>query len=258
MNEPPPDAVEPEEIHPPPRLGFTLLSTALVLGAYLVLQVVVTVVLIAALDLDPTERMGDLIALGVILSALPCTFLLLLILDRGGRARGMDPRTWLALRPVRGSTMLAWVVFAFLLLQLADLVTVELGRSPVPPVMETIIETTRYTTLLWFALVIAAPVFEEALFRGYLYEGLRRTKIGAGGTIVVTTLLWTLLHVAQYDLFFLVLIALIGILLGIARERTGSLYVPLAIHGVNNLLSTLQMTEEGDALVDALFLGMMR
>ncbi len=253
MNEPPLDAVEPEGIHPPPRLGFTLVSTALVLGVYLVLQVVVTVVLIAVLDLDPTERMGDLIAVGVILSAIPCTFLLLLILDRGGRARGLDLRTWLALRPVRGSTVLGWVVFAFVLLQLADLVTVELGRSPIPPVMESIIETTRYTTLLWFALVIAAPVFEEALFRGFLYEGLRRTKLGAGGTIVVTTALWTLLHVAQYDPFFLTLIALIGILLGIARERTGSLYVPLAIHVLNNLLSTLQMTADRDALVNALF-----
>ena len=253
MNEPPLNAADPAEIQPPSRLGFTFVSTVLLLGAYLVLQVVVTVVLVAVLDLDPTERMGDLIALGVILSAIPCTFLLLLILDRPGRARGMDPRTWLALLPVRGSTVLGWVVFAFVVLQLADLVTVELGRSPVPPVMETIIETTRYTALLWFALVIAAPVFEEALFRGFLYEGLRRTKIGAGGTIVVTTLLWTLLHAAQYDQFFLTMIALIGILLGIARERTGSLYVPLAIHGVNNLLSTLQMTEESGALVYALF-----
>lgn len=253
MTEPLPDAVEPEEVQPPPRIGFTLVSTALVLGAYLVLQVAATVVLVAVLDLDPTERTGDLIALGVLLSAIPCTFLLMLILDRGGRARGMDPRTWLALLPVRSSTVLGWAVFAFVLLQLADLVTVELGRSPIPPVMETIIETTRYTTLLWFALVIAAPVFEEALFRGFLYEGLRRTKLGAWGTIVVTTLLWTLLHAAQYEPFFLTLIALIGILLGIARERTGSLYVPLAIHVLNNLLSTLQMTEERDALVNALF-----
>ena len=253
MNETPLDGVEPEEIQPPPRLGFTLVSTAVVLGAYLVLQVASTVVLMAVLDLDPTRRMGDLIALGVILSAVPCTFLLLVILDRGGRARRMDPGTWLALRPVRAPTLLAWAVFAFVLIQLADLVTVELGRSPVPPVMESIIETTRYMALLWFALVIAAPVFEELLFRGFLYEGLRRSKIGAGGTILVTTLLWTLMHAAQYDPFFLVLIALIGILLGIARERTGSLYVPLAIHGLNNLLSTLQMAEERDALVIALF-----
>lgn len=253
MNEPPLDAAEPEEIQPRSRLGFTLVSTALVLGTYLVLQVAVTVVLVAVPDLDPTERMGDLIALSVILSAIPCTFLLLLILDRPGRARGMEPRTCLALLPVRGPTVLGWVVFALVLLQLADLITVELGRSPVPPVMETIIETSRHTALLWLALVIVAPAFEEALFRGFLYEGLRRTKIGAGGTIVATTLIWTLLHAAQYDPFFLTLIALIGILLGIARERTGSLYVPLAIHGVNNLLSTLQMTEERDAIVNAVF-----
>ena len=244
------NAVEPEESHPPLRLRFTLVYGALILGAYLVLQFVATLLSVIVLDLDPAERMGDLVALGVTASAIPCTALVLLILSR---TRGIDPRSWLALLPVRTTSLLGWVVFAFVVLQLADLVTVELGRSPVPPIMETMIETTRYTTLLWFALVIAAPVFEEVLFRGFLFEGLRRTWMGAGGTIVVTTLLWTLLHVAQYDPYFLMLIALIGILLGIARERSGSLYVPLAIHAVNNLLGTLQMTEERNVLAAALF-----
>ncbi len=250
MNDTSSNAVESEALPAPPRLRFTLFSGALILGAYLVLQFAATIVSVAVLDLDPAERMGDLVALGVIFSSVPCTFLVLRVIGRTG---DIDPRTWLALFPVRTATLLGWLVFAFVLLQLADLVTVELGRSPVPPVMETIIETTRYTALLWFALVIAAPVFEEVLFRGFLFEGLRRTRMGAGGTIVVTTLLWTLLHAGQYDQYFLALIALIGILLGIARERTGSLYVPLAIHGVNNLLGTLQMTEERDALVNAMF-----
>jgi len=247
------NAADPATTREPPSLRFTLVSGALILGAYLVLQFAAAIVAVVLLGLDPAERMGDLIAVGVTFSAVPCTFLLLLILDRLGPERGIDPRTWLALIPVRTTTLLGWLAFAFVLLQLADRVTVELGRPPVPPVMDTIIETTRYTALLWFALVIAAPVFEEVLFRGFLYEGLRRTRIGAGGTIVATTLLWTLLHVAQYDQYFLTLIALIGILIGISRERTGSLYVPLAIHGMNNLLGTLQMAEERDALVNALF-----
>ncbi len=250
MNETPLPAVEPEDTPAPHRLRFTLVSGALILGAYLFLQFAATIAAVVMLGLDPAERSGDLVALGVIFSAIPCTLLLLCIL---GREPGIEPKSWLALSPVRTTILLGWVALACVLLQLADLATVEFGRSPVPPVMETIIETTRYTTLLWFALVIAAPVFEEVLFRGFLYEGLRRTAIGAGGAIVVTTLLWTVLHVAQYDLYFLTLIALIGILLGIARERTGSLYVPLAIHAVNNLLGTLQMTEERDALVHALF-----
>ena len=250
MNDTPLNPDEAPEPASPSHLRFTLVSGALILGAYLVLQFAATIAAVVVLDLDPAERMGDLVALGVIFSAIPCTFLVLRIL---GHEPGIDPRSWLALSPVRATTLLGWVALACVLLQLADLATVEFGHSPIPPVMESIIETTRYTILLWFALVIAAPVFEEVLFRGFLYEGLRRTRMGAGGTIVVTTLLWTLLHVAQYDLYFLTLIALIGILLGIARERTGSLYVPLAIHAVNNLLSTLQMTEERDALVHALF-----
>lgn len=250
MNELPLNAVDPEENRTTPRLRFTLVTTALILGAYLVIQVAATIVAIAMLDLDPAARMGDLIALGVIFSAVPCTLLVLLTL---GLARDVDLKSWLALVPVRATTLVVWMALAFVLLQLADLATVELGRSPVPPIMDSIIETTRYTTLLWVALVIAAPVFEEVLFRGFMYQGLRRTRMGAGGTIAVTTLLWTSLHVSQYDLFFLVLIALIGILLGIARERTGSLYVPLAIHALNNLLSMMQMSEVKDALANTMF-----
>ena len=256
------NAIEPEDPPAPintpatpaptttPRLWYTLVSTALILGAYLVLQVAATATTMAMLGLDPASRMGDLVALGVIFSAVPCTFLVLLAL---GFARDIDPKSWLALVPVPTASMLGWLVFAVVLLQLADLATAELGRSPVPPVMETIITTTRYTTLLWVALVIAAPVFEEVLFRGFLFAGLRRTRIGPWGTIAVTTLLWTLLHVGQYDPYFLGLIALIGILIGFARERTGSLYVPLAIHAVNNLLSILQLSEERDTLVNGLF-----
>ena len=177
MNDPSPNAVESADSTPPSRLRFTLVSGALILGAYLVLQFAATILSVIVLGLDPAERMGDVVALGVTASAIPCTALVLLLL---GRAPGIDPRAWLALFPVRTTTLLGWVVLAFALLQLADYVTAELGRSPVPPVMETMIETTRYTTLLWFALVIAAPVFEEVLFRGFLFEGLRRTRLGAG------------------------------------------------------------------------------
>lgn len=244
------NVTEPTKSHTKPDLRFTIIGAALIIGAYLILQFATTIFSIFILGFNPLERMGDLVALGVNASAIPCTALVVIILSREG---SIKPRSWLALFPVRTTHLLAWVIFAVVLLQLADLTTIKLGRSAVPPFMKTMIETTQYTTLLWIALVIAAPVFEEFLFRGFLFEGLRRTKIGVGGTIVVTTLLWTLLHVAQYDQYFLTLIALIGILLGIAREYSGSLYVPIAIHAVNNLLGTLQMTQEKDMIITLIY-----
>lgn len=245
-----PNVMEPTEFDTQPRLRFTIFGGLLIICVYLLLQFATTFFSIFILGFDPLERMGDLVALGINASAIPCTGLIVLILIR---TRSIEPRSWLALFPVRTTHLIGWLVFTFVLLQLADFITIKLGRSPIPPIMETMIETTSYTVLLWFALVIAAPVFEECLFRGFLFEGLRRTKIGVGGTIVVTTLLWTLLHAAQYDQYFLTLIALIGILLGIAREYSRSLYVPIAIHAVNNLLGTLQMSEKEAMIITVLF-----
>ena len=44
----------------------------------------------------------------------------------------------------------------------------------------------------------------------------------------------------QYDVYQIGTIFFIGILLGVARIRSGSLYVPLAMHTLINLLATVE------------------
>ena len=43
----------------------------------------------------------------------------------------------------------------------------------------------------------------------------------------------------QYDAVIMLLILPMGILLGYARTNTGSIFVPIAMHMLNNLLSVL-------------------
>ena len=95
--------------------------------------------------------------------------------------------------------------------------------------------------LFWIALVIAAPLFEEFLFRGFLFSGWLNTRLRATGTILLTSALWTLIHV-QYDVVQLLVVFVYGIVLGLARYRTGSLIAPLVIHGAINMIALLQVT----------------
>jgi membrane protease YdiL (CAAX protease family) len=44
----------------------------------------------------------------------------------------------------------------------------------------------------------------------------------------------------QYDWFFFGEIFCIGLLLGYLRYRTGSIWLTIFVHGLNNLLATLQ------------------
>ena len=47
---------------------------------------------------------------------------------------------------------------------------------------------------VWIMMVVAAPVAEEILYRGFFYRGLRATRLGVAGTILVTSVAFGLLH----------------------------------------------------------------
>ena len=115
------------------------------------------------------------------------------------------------------------------------------GREIVPEFMTNIYRTATNLPLFWIALVIAAPLFEEFLFRGFLFSGWLNTRLRATGTILLTSALWTLIHV-QYDVVQLLVVFVYGIVLGLARYRTGSLIAPLVIHGAINMIALLQVT----------------
>lgn len=92
---------------------------------------------------------------------------------------------------------------------------------------------------LAISIVVLVPILEETIFRGYLFKAWRHSWLGSYGTILVTSVLFTLVHAAQYDMIILLQIFPLALILGFARERTGSLLVPIAIHSANNLLSAV-------------------
>jgi hypothetical protein len=93
---------------------------------------------------------------------------------------------------------------------------------------------------LVFAVVAVAPVTEELIFRGFLVSGLRPTRLGASGAVLVSSLAWAAIH-GQYDLYGMATIFALGVLLGTARVKTGSVLVPIALHSFSNVISTVEM-----------------
>lgn len=153
--------------------------------------------------------------------------------------KGVVPAQYLVLKPVSGKELLRWGLYLAALLLTSDLLTLSLGRPLVPDVMVEMYKTTSIKPLFWLALVVAAPLAEEFLFRGFMFRGMAESRLGVGGTIVLTSLLWAMLHL-QYDWYGIVSVFAIGLLLGWARHRTGSLYAPLVLHGFSNLVATVE------------------
>ena len=87
---------------------------------------------------------------------------------------------------------------------------------------------------LWLAVVVATPIGEEMVFRGFLFRGWLRLPNAAGPVIVITALLWALVHV-QYDWYVSGQIFAFGLLLGWMRWATGSTVLTMLMHGLINL-----------------------
>jgi len=115
-----------------------------------------------------------------------------------------------------------------------------LGVEEMDDSMVQMAESTDYAILLFLGVAIAAPLVEEFIFRGVLYRGWRESKIGLIFTLVLTSFIWTSLHV-QYPAVILWYLFFFGIILGIAREWTGNIWIPVWMHFVNNALATWEM-----------------
>ncbi len=148
-------------------------------------------------------------------------------------------KDYFALKAVAVRSLMAWLGILIIFIALSDGLTVLLGKTIVPEIMSAAYTSARPVWLLWLALVLAAPLFEEAFFRGFLFKGFASSVVGPLGAVAITSLLWAAIHI-QYDLYGIGTVFFLGVLFGLARTLTGSLIVPFALHAVSNIVATAE------------------
>ena len=229
--------------------GFwgTLIWSVLILAIFFALQIVTVIVLVMINSGPPSETElsqkivsmaynGNVLSVTIVLTSLVC---LGLLVGAAKLKNGSVLKEYFAIKAVPFKTMVNWIGALAVILVLADLITRSLGRPIVPEFMSTAYATASPVLPFWFALVVAAPVFEEAFFRGFLLKGLESSFVGPIGAVVATAGLWAAIHL-QYDAPEIAIIFSVGLLLGTARIFTGSLLVPIGLHAITNLAATIQ------------------
>lgn len=177
---------------------------------------------------------------GVIISFIPGAIIGVLMTFWFVKIRRMNFLVdYLHLHPPRILSVLFWLGILLLFAVVSELVAQYLERD-IPVWMTDIYQTAGSLPLLWITLVIAAPLFEEILVRGFMLEGFRHTRIGDFGAVLITAGLWAAVHI-QYEFFEIFSIFIIGIILGYARLKSGSLYTPIILHAIMNFIATLQI-----------------
>ena len=186
------------------------------------------------------EQIGNVVAqhmatpTGLTLSYILITVLTLPFVLKAANLAGSPWRQTLALKAVTVKQLMPWIAL-YLIFAVAQTLVNHLLEIDMGEFIGAILGSRDLGLLLVF--VIAAPVLEEAVFRGYLFKAWRSSFLGLWGTLLLTSALFTLLHAGQYPGILLGMLFVFSMLLGLARERSGSLYVPVALHALNNLIA---------------------
>jgi len=149
---------------------------------------------------------------------------------------------YLALRGTSWKNLLIGVVGLVVVVLGWEMISFVTGRESTPGFMTDVFKSARDAGALWLlvlAFCVAAPVSEEVFARGFLYRGWSESFLRVPGAIFLSTLVWTAMHL-QYNWYFFGEVFCIGLWLGYVRYRSGSLWVAILIHGLNNLAAVVQ------------------
>ena len=92
------------------------------------------------------------------------------------------------------------------------------------------------TALAIVAAVVMAPIVEELVFRGLLFQSLHR-RVGQWPAALLSSAFFTAVHIEVSQPVYSGGLFLLGVLFAVALLRSGSLLVPIAAHAVFNGVS---------------------
>jgi membrane protease YdiL (CAAX protease family) len=230
----PPPVSEPEPV--PPTPWGPLAASGLALVAFVLYEVLQGAVLVLFPGLLKAGNFG-LAFTATTLASAPVG--VLLVLGFAYLRKSFPVREYLGLHlPTLRQALASLALLAVFNLSY-DQLTRLLHRPLVPDFMLSAYRTAHGLPGLYLAVVVAAPVFEELLFRGFLLPGLR-SGLGAAGAAVLSSLAFALPHL-QYDRIDMAAVFVLGLLFAGVRLRTGSTLLTIALHAITNLVATLQV-----------------
>lgn len=106
------------------------------------------------------------------------------------------------------------------------------GQGGSNPLLQLALESqdTAALGMFFFTAAIAAPIFEELLFRGFLLPSLSR-YVPVWGAIFLSSLLFAIAHLSLSEILPL---TALGIVLGVVYTRSRNLLAPMLLHSLWN------------------------
>ena len=95
--------------------------------------------------------------------------------------------------------------------------------------------------LVIVSICLVTPVMEELVFRGWLFRRIGQTKLGDIGALILTAIIFTVIH-SQYEhnVSFIIMLAF-GLLLGFIRYKSNNISYSIVTHMFFNSLAIVTL-----------------
>jgi membrane protease YdiL (CAAX protease family) len=228
-------------------LWATVGFSAIIFALFSALQILVATAFVSfakaehpELDLEAYAKSlssnGFCIAIMIVVSGLICTPLTLLF---ARLRKNISIKNYIGFKEPLKREWVHWLLILAAFLFLSDGVSLLLRQPIVPPFMVEAYKTASSLPALLLAVVVVAPIFEEIFFRGFLFQGIRYSRLGPVGAVGITSLIWAVIHL-QYGVYGIATVFVLGLLLGIARLKTDSIHLLMVVHSVVGLVATVE------------------
>lgn len=147
-------------------------------------------------------------------------------------------KEYLSLKKFSLESFIFWFLLFGSFIGISEYLLYKFNISTVPEFLKKAYFSTDFPLLLFFVIIFVYPLFEEVLFRGFFFKSLENSKIGGTGAVLITSFFWSVLHI-QYNLWIILVIFIAGVIFGMSRLKTNSLYLPLTLHILQNLASSI-------------------
>jgi membrane protease YdiL (CAAX protease family) len=229
--------------------GFwaTLGFSAIIFGLFSALQFLIVIAFVSLakvqhpeLDLEVYAKSlssnGFCLAITVVASGLICTPLTLLFAKL---RKNISVKNYIGFREPLKREWVKWLLILAAFLFLSDAVSLLLHQPIAPAFMVDAYKTASFFPALLFAIIIVSPIFEEIFFRGFLFQGIRYSRLGPMGAIGITSFFWAIIHL-QYDAYGITTVFALGLLFGITRLKTDSIHLLMVMHSLTSLVATME------------------
>jgi len=245
-----PENNEPAGVQKPAPWGFWVtIGFSFVIGiVYIFVQLIIfavfaVVAILCTKDFDIEHFAGSLQTNGFFLSTAICAtapFTIVLIMLFAKIRRSITIKEYLCLHRVGWKELLKWSLVVLLFAGIFDTLSYLLDRPIVTQFMVDTYSTAYIVPLLWLAFIVIAPISEEIFFRGFLFKGIEHSVLGPAGAVFITALLWSIMHI-QYNVYGIISLFIGGLILGVARVRSNSIYPPIVMHILQNIIATAEV-----------------